>query len=785
MRANYTHMANETVSPLDKSTAKLMLEIEKIQARINKGSEKQRKTIDAINDLFRKQAKLIAPIQKQMAQATMQVNKAFKEQSRNVRAITDSYNGLNRSLVRSAATFGLLYKSIDRIIEIAQTRLGAAILGGPNIGRLVSQSLPAGVSGQKALDVLSATLKQSQLLQFRADASQVAAINKLTGELRALPSSISGDLISTYIGTLKQSDIPKFLDAVRVDSRKAISDFANISNIEQATSLSNALSLVSADEGNNLDPLLKAAIETSKSIERLKSDFESVSDKMVNRFLPAIEKLSEVIESLSPTQTMIGAGLTAAAVIAGPSLAWNAGKAIAGTGARGMAGAGRGLLSPGGAAAGKVATGIGEAYTGVTGGASIATGLASGMVLSAPIIIGAEMYDDALAESSSEFQRLLDVDNPAMKKLLKQAEKFREKGDMLRYKRTMIDRQLLSMTGNETERNVGLFGTKILSGDFSESQKKQIDRLSKQRAALQEQITASEAITVTTDDSQKSFLALNKIVETLQNTLVDVSDKFKAVKAPALSSQPALQRMQSASLALTDLGTTLTEQSAIADLKRQQKEFASIGPFGSITSLGTIKDLNLSLDDQLKTMREMLKIAQEDNSSTGRLRQYQIQGQIMAAEIEKKQNLRGWMDALTDLSLQQAMAIGRYEAIIVQQDKNLMRGLQKGMIGWDAVTQRVAFGNIDSTIQPQQPQTAYEVMQRMQSTSPVSSGAGGSFISNNETNPVKLLKQCAKGLEKAANMLGVKLEAITDLQHRANEPSITYQRPGRTSNHIP
>ncbi len=759
-----------------------MEQIEKIQNRINKGTEKQRKTIDAINDLYRKQAKLIAPIQKQMAQATMQVNKAFKEQSRNVRAITDSYSGLNRSLVRTAALSAVAYKAIDKIIDIAQSRIGAAILGGSNIGRLVSQSLPAGVSGQKALDVLSATLKQSQLLQFRADASQVAAINKLTGELSALSSEISGGLISSFVGSLSQSDVPKFLQAVQVDSRKAISDFANISNVEIASQLSNALSLVSQDQQGALDPLTKAALDASKSIESLKAKFESVADKLTNRLLPAIESVAGFVDGLSPNQTLglgIGAGIAA---IAGPSLAWNAGKAIVGTGARGVAAGTRGVAAAGGAAAravGSAYTGLGVSGSGLALADSIATGVAGGGVLAAPIVLGSALYTSSLESSSAQFAKQLDISNPQIKKLLEQADKFHNQGDPLRARRSRIDAQILNMTPSGTQFNIGSFG-QVQNNSYTPQQERALQRLREQRRVVADQIEAQQAVTVTTDRQVKSYFSLEKSITQAKDSFLELAEKVNGAKAPGLSTQPAsnLSTLQDASLALTEFATTLSEQQAQSEIFRLQKQYKELLPMGSMFALPELNTLNASLDEQVKTLEQMLKIAQADSSQTGRMRQYDLQAQILSKQLEKRQNNRFLIEAMKDAAIGEAIGAGaHFEKIVVDSNQNLLRGLQKNMIGLAEPVRSIVAGSNDPWKEPQMPRTIMDILEQagLENTPQ---------FRTRSTTRTKTLGNHTANMKLVNEILTAMADDLDRLQKDANEP-IAYRRAGRQSNIIP
>lgn len=747
-------------------TAKEMAKIEKQLASMMKGIAKYEKSIQATNKVWQMQEKQIKSI-----------NSLLSQQNRAARTVSNSFSGVNGNLLRAAASLGLVATAINVLGDAIKNRINVSVLGGVGIGR--------NASTEKTLDVLSKVLASNQFLQFKITGQQTKAIDSLVSTLKALPADIISDNLTGFISGLTQKDIPAFLADLSVDQQKALDKWANLQNVGFASQLKNAFALVEAGDNGTVDPLTKAALDASKSIEKLKDDFIKLSATVANELQPNIKKLADFIGSLSSTETMLGAGALVGAGVLGSAAIGSAAKLLPkaiGLGARGMYGTASGLAGASGAAA----RGIGGAYTGLglgTGAGGLATGFSNGMMLAAPIIIGGQLYDDALQETSKQFEQ--STNNPHIKRLLEQADRLQNEGRFVAAKRNRLTAQLQGIEPASKARFAGLFGTEALTGDFTPSQQKQIAKLRDQIKQLDGMTDSQIDVVTANEKTSKSLFTFTSLLDKSQKALDALEEKAKNFKAPANApgSNTRIAALQDASIQRTNLTQSLELQQAATELDRIRKQIVETLPMGSIFSLPQLQALNKSLDAETSILEQLLTIAKTDSSHAGMMEQANLQAKILGNELQKRQNNRFLIDALKDAAIGEVIYSGAFEKIISTSDKNVRQALSMGIFSQNPWTPLI-HGNVNPNVTPQQPRTALELLQQSYDSTIFNNSSKVKSAVPSTNDPTRLLKTAADCLIKLSNVLGVRFEQIDELAERENKAVQRKRLPTMSAMHM-
>ncbi len=507
----------------------------------------------------------------------------------------------------------------------------------------------------------------------------------------------------------------------------------NQGNIAESIRALNAIEIGSRGTG---DPILEAQKSLVEVNEKLKSEIERLTGTLANDLVPLLKDLTptlksfaEIVGSLSTSEVVGGL----AALTLGPSALRLGGK---------------GLLQ------GAKLAGRGYAGSGIAGG--IGTGVASGMVLSAPIILGANMYDDSLTATSEQLQKQLDTQNPLISKLLEQAKKFEAMGDNLRASRTKIDAQLLNMSPAGKQLNVGSFGY-VQNAEFTPEQQKQIAKLSEQRKRIQDQIDGIVDVVKQNQEVVETTKEMNKAVETATQEVQKFAQKIDKVSVaqPDALLQKALAR-EHLNLGL-NLGQSETE------LRKLELEIAKTNPFGVLGSGQQVKAVHEALEKENKILNEILSTI-DVSTIQGQMDANGIRKAILSNTLEERNNLKSLRDAFLGDALGQASQLGRFEAIIMTTEKNTMRALRNGIFNPPKELQGI-LGNISHSVVPQQPRTAMQVLMdnELSIDMPSIGGSRSRMSINSQSNDkVHLLNECSKALKKLADIIGADDSRLTE-----------------------
>jgi len=749
--AKYRKMSESTAKQVHKLTKQVLKSQQATIKQAKAMNMANKSTIDALkrnNALIQSKVRLQAK--------TVALTNRLRNQRRELDKSARAGRGFSLSL-RGIATGTAAILAIRKATELADQKISASILGGVDIGKRIQSILPKGLSQGAALQSINKVLQEQIGLRFGASDEQLKAVAQITKQTKNIGIDNASQLIGQFVGSLEQPDVGKFLGAVNQDGvRAALTEFANLQNVGVASQLRNALDLVKSAEQGKVDPVTEAALKLKGTMDQLNAEFEKLATtgaKALNVALAGFNKVPEGLKlpalgaaavlgagggsllasTLAGVGGAVGLGVTGRALKSGKRLisrvpgALQSGAGVVGRGlqgAKGLAVRGLGLAGRG------LALGSGIGLTGAAGIAGAATGVGL------PAIIGAGLIRRESERAARDFQSVLDsFGGTSGLDALARGTSTSTKRDQLKKERRKLESILSGITPGGTTGSL-LLG-QVPSGEFTKEQKNQIEKLRESIRSIQDQTRILDAAKMRQDSNTKAVVDATKSVQGLSISAKNSGDRLADLQQQAVRQQ-ALQLPREL-------------QASITALARQQKSFAEQTPFGVLSAFSEIQAVNASLQKETEVLQEILAL-QDQTTTTGKIQALQLRTQIVGLRTESRSNLRSLQQAFIDNALSQASQAGRFEKIIINQNKNLGIGLRKNLIGLPSFIKNRIAGSIDPNVQPNMPIRAFDVLKLAQ-PQPQQPRRKQIRVPSQQPDMSTLLRSTAKAFNKAANVI--------------------------------
>jgi len=698
MRAVIEKFSNEQSKiqkQLDKSAKAATTALKKENALL-KGKNKLQNVISkSQKDQMKVIAKAAKLREKQLKRETRLVQKNFKQQLRLETRLNRTRERLARKTRGSGrgggfslpqlgiglAGLGLGFAVTRQLQEIANSRRSLAISGGlaslQNVKQFIGKDI-AVVSGAKLVDQF---LQQSPTtLALGRDPLISKGLLRLQEQLSGVGTDLANQIILGLSASFREPKRLKgFLGAISSGENieQTLRNFQSQNNITETIRALNALQI--SQSKSTGDPIIDAQRELSKVVEKLKAEFELLSSTVASDLIPILRDLIPELKRLLgflgglSTKELIGAGIGVGALaIAGPAIARG-----------GLKIAGRALIP----------SALGVSKAGIAGAATVA----------APIVAGGAIAIHQTNKTKQSLQEALSAterQSLGLRRLDELALKLESEGKPKRAKRVRIERQIANISPAKTESSF-LFGPQ-LTGEFTKNQNRQLAKLNKQRSAVQKDINNLQTRATTENKVISENREQTKALENSSKAVDNFADKLKKTPTP----QSKIDTDLSLILKRAELQFGAVEQQSISALKRIELESAKVNIFGVLAAQNEAESFIKQLRIQEKVLNEILSTL-DVSTVQGRIEANQLLLQIKSLRLEEKQLRRSMVTAFLDQTLQQASNAGIFNKLIVTADKNLFRGLQKGMIGKNVPRELV--GSIDKNLPRRKPQTAQQL----------------------------------------------------------------------------
>lgn len=711
----------------------------------------------------------------------------LQSQTKEAQKSTSAFAGLGRSilsigaLVAGGSITALATRQISRIVD---SRLSLAVTGGPGaIGRI--RELSDGIPLRRAIDLVARFQGQGAQQRFGQQPGALRGLLGLQREIGGIGQLRARDLILEVTKSLEPDKLREFLQTAQTDVEGALLGAASGQNIVAITEALNALQLTQSEQ---LDPVLKAAIEFQQASDKIASAFEKFVDLTAAHFLPAVDKFSDAVKGFSDwvsrlrLPSFLGGQVRADVGAPRSSESGFLKKAAFGSIASVII-AGQRIKEkfvPPQSSFEKVDVGINAAALLLTKAIPAVSALSSAYTISRGIKgsvgLGLDLRAQSKAEALTETGRRASIER-GLALFQSSKEVDRLKGERF---------ALLAKTGQGQ--------SAFESPAELESAR---DRLNAINQRVSELLPKTQTVTpaATKPDVESIAKMSDEFSEILTPIIVSLTEKavdlgraaataatkgLEALRknieaAGKAASRARLEQLQQRAVQIQQLALTAGEQASVTAIKRLELQLAKTQLFGGILSGPQVRELVEAIRQQISILEQQLK-ATDTSTREGRMGANQIRQAILRLQIEERQSTLDLRRAILDSEINKVFRGGRSGAfanILLTNQKNVAAGLRLGIFRKD-IPEILGEVGVNKGIRPRD---VLEVLQQQQSrrSKPISKPSN--------------VKDVAEGVNAAADILKKVVPMIQVLQDAVNpDPEHTAgqgQSPGvRMGNHI-
>ena len=697
-----------------KKVEKALQRAQKNLAKYDKQFEKHAKAIKralpSVDRFTKQQTRLSKSVSGSLTPMRKQLD-LLRKTRREMGRTTKMSQGLGRSMSRIAGLIGaggLGYLALQRVKKMMDSRLNLAVTGGADQIKLI-RSLTGGRNVTSAIDLMAKFQAQSPFARFGLGSESTKGMVALQRKMEPIGLDLANDLILGITKGLEPDKLRSFLQGAGSGNvRQALLGAASGSNVQAITSALNALEIGDLKVDNKLDPMLQAAVEFKTTGNRLADAFDKLSANLTQDLLPVIQSLTTVMEKIAgvvgglSTKELIGYGVggLTALELAKYGLKRGVGSLFGSLFGRGFPrgvpgmppagfGGGGGLRIPGmrPALPGRFIPPGGLGPNGfpvisplrLPAGGAVGVGLA-GAAAAGSVYTAVRSGQTAYAERGAlEAIQNTQQDSRVFQLANRMKQSATTELDRLRAKRKSLDAMIGSTVGGTGIKKDFVGRMLGFYGNFPQADQKQLEQLREQRAAVQRQIQALQKQQPTSIPS-----IVTDVFDSIRSGLdkaKDAAEQFKSGMDNLVQKglEANLKRLQQQAARREHLALTATEQGALTQLSRLEFDIARTTPFGTIGAMGQFLVLQKQLNREIQSLTEVMNNI-DISTQQGRIESARLNAQIKSLRLEEKQRGLEMTKAMMSSIQAQAFNVGKFEKIIITQEKNVRKGLQMGVV---------------------------------------------------------------------------------------------------------